>query len=131
MSEEESKSKETTKEIVEEKGGFLEASLGRTTRQIREDRGEDISKGLQIAYKQYIEMLEYDIDRFFTTQNRAFDFSPNSTTSLVIKDVDAKTIMEQDLVTSIKIRQTRIELNIAKQRYNFLFGPTYELETII
>ena len=119
----------TQEEVVE--SSFLNEMLKRTTKQIREDRGEDISKSLQISYKRKVEDLEYDIDRYELAQNRAFDFSPNSTTSLVIKDVDAKTIMEADLATSIKIRQARIELNMAKARYNFLIGHKYELETIV
>ena len=127
-------SEEKVKEQVDENGtssAFLNEMLKRTTRQVREDRGEDISRGLEISYKRKVEDLQYDIDRFILNQNRAFDFSPNSTTSLVIKDVDAKTIMEQDLATSITIRQERIELNITKQRYNKLFGETNKIETIV
>lgn len=109
---------------------FLNEMLSRTTKQIREDRGRDILEDLEMEYKRKVEDLIKNITRLSRQQNNAFDFSPNSTTSLVVKNVDGAEIMDADLAVSLEIRNLKIKLELAKARYNFLFGHTYELEKL-
>jgi len=110
---------------------FLSEMLSRTSKQIREDRGKDIYEDLEVEYQRKVQDLGREIDRLNREQNRAFDFSPNSSTSLVVKNVKGVDVMEDDLKACVAIRELRIKANMAKERYNFLFGPTYELETIV
>lgn len=123
---------EENENVEEVKGGFLNESLSRSNRQIRQERGDAIAEDLQIMYKRKVEDIDMDITRAVRDQKLAFDFSPTNSQSLVMaKDVKSVDILEADVATSVKIRELKIRLNIAKDRYNFLFGPTYELETII
>ena len=83
-------------------------------------------------YKRKVEDIAMDITRAIRDQKLAFDFSPTNSQSLVMaKDVKSVDILEKDLATSVKVRELRIHLNMAKDRYNFLFGETYKLETIV
>jgi hypothetical protein len=109
--------------------GFLAASLGRSNKQIREERGNAIAEDLQIVYKRKVEDLEIDVRRALRVQQNAFDFSPTNSQSLVMaKELESVDILEADLKTSLDIRNLKVKLNHAKSRYNVLFGDTYELE---
>lgn len=111
--------------------GFLKQSLDRTNRQIRTERGDAIAEDLEIAYKRNVENLEVEIRRAERKQQNAFDFSPTNAQSLVMgKDVDALDVLDADVKIALEIRNLKIKLNIARERYNFLFGNTYELENI-
>jgi hypothetical protein len=108
--------------------GLIHESLARTSKQIREERGADISEALEMDYKRKIEDYESDLKRMTRTQRNMFDFSPTMTTSLVIaKDVDSKEILDKDLAAALDIHNIRIKLRIAQQRYNDLFGETYKI----
>jgi len=128
---EENQSIET--EVVDEaKGGFLQGSLKRSNRQIREERGEAIAEDLEIVYRRKVEDLETEVKRGVTRQKNAFDFSPTNSQSLVMaKELESVDILDKDLKLGEDLRALKIRLNIAKERYNFLFGHNYELETIV
>lgn len=115
-------------DAVEEKRGFLHESLSRTNKQIRTERGEAIYEDLEMAYKREIEDLERDLRREQRKQTNAFDFSPTNSQSLVMgKDFDAQETKDIDLKSALEIHNLGIKLNIAKKRYNHLFGETYEV----
>jgi len=120
-------------EAVEEaKGGFLQASLGRTNKQIRQERGDAIAEDLEIVYRRKVEDLETDVKRGITKQKNAFDFSPTNSQSLVMaKELESIDILEKDLALGEELRALKVRLNIARSRYNVLFGHTYELEAIV
>jgi len=112
--------------------GFLQQSLSRTNKQIRQERGDAIAEDLQIIYKRKVEDLDMDITRLEREQKNAFDFSPTNSQSLVMaKELGGPEILEKDITFSLKLRELKIKLNTAKSRYNFLFGPAYKLETIV
>ena len=112
--------------------GFLQGSLSRTNKQIRQERGDAIAEDLQIVYKRKVEDLEIEVKRAERKQENAFDFSPTNSQSLVMaKELESVDILEKDITLGIQIREFKVKLNIAKQRYNFLFGETYELEPVI
>ena len=113
---------------VEEKKGFLNESLQRGNKQIRLERGDAIAEDLEMIYKREIEDKTVDLKRLNRKQTNAFDFSPSNSQSLVMgKDFDAGEVMAEDLKTALDIHNTTIKLNLAKARYNHLFGNTYSI----
>ena len=51
------------------------------------------------------------------------DLSPTDALSLVLaSDFDSKAYVEKDIELGVKIRNAKIKLEIAKQRFNYLFG---------
>ena len=116
-------------QIVKE-SGFVRENLNRNAKQLRQDRAESIYEELQVRFDRRVQDLELDLKRLRREQNAEFDFNPANTHSLVFDKVDAVQVQEKDEQTSMKIRETLIRLNDAKQRYNFLFGDKYDLEPI-
>ena len=103
--------------------GELYVSLGRSNSQIRKERGDAIAEDLEVRFRRSIEDLETDIKRKERDLKNMYDFSPNSTTSLVLaKNVDAKEIQEADHKISFELRDMRIKLDIKRERYIRLFG---------
>jgi len=114
-------------EVIDVKGA-LHASLERSNKQIRQERGDAIAEDLQIIYKRNVEDIEMSITRAVRDQSNAFDFSPNNSQSLVMaKEIQSVEILSRDMATSLEIRELEIKLEISKKRYNHLFGQTYEL----
>lgn len=114
-----------------QEGGFLQESLNRSNKDIRKDRAEVIHEDLELIYKRKVEDLENELKRAKRKQLNVFDFSPTNTMSLIMaKELDSVEVLEQDLTMSLSVRNLTIKLNHAKDRYNFLFGNTYELENV-
>lgn len=110
-----------------ENQGYLAESLNRSNAQIRKDRGQVISEDLEVEYKRRVEDIQRDISRKQRDQKNLFDFSPDSAQSLVLaKNVEAMDILEADNKLALEIREMKIKLNIAVERYNFLFGETFQ-----
>jgi hypothetical protein len=115
-------------DIEEVKGGYIQESLGRSNKAIKAERGDAINEDLEMVYKREIEDKEVSIKRLTRKQINAFDFSPTNSQSLVMgKDFDAGEVMLEDLKSGLDIHNETVKLTIAKKRYNFLFGETYEL----
>lgn len=116
----------------EEATGFLQQSLNRSNKQIRQERGDAIAEDLEIIYKRKVEDLEVDVKRLIRAQENAFDFSPTNSQSLVMaKELESVDILTKDLDLGLNIRNTSIQLNIARNRYNVLFGHTYNLTDVV
>lgn len=112
--------------------GYLRESLSRGNKEIREFRGEAIFEDIQTVYKRKIEDLQADVKSLTRSQDYAFDFSPNNSQSLVMgKELDAREILRQDFQASVDIRNKKIEMNIMVDRYNHLFGHTYERDNTV
>lgn len=59
------------------------------------------------------------------------DLLPNNTTSTVIgSKFDPITFTERDIEIALKIRNIKIQLELAIQRYEVLFGEKYVLEDV-
>lgn len=129
MSKDTNKVVETIVETIEEeKSGYLQESLSRSNKQIRLERGDAIAEDLEMIYKREIEDKEVTIKRLIRKQANAFDFSPTNSQSLVMgKDFDAGIVKDEDLSTALLMHNETIKLTIAKKRYNYLFGHTYNL----
>ena len=114
-------------EVIDVKGA-LHASLERSNKEIRQERGDAIAEDLQIIYKRNVEDIEMAITRATRDQANAFDFSPTNSQSLVMaKEIQSVEILDRDMGTSLAIRELEIKYEIAKKRYNHLFGKTYDI----
>ena len=113
---------EENKELVQ---GALYQSLQRTNAQIRQERGDAIAEDLEMTYKREVEDVEMKLKRLKRKQVNMFDFSPTNAQSLVMaKELDSQEIKDQDLAIALDIRNTEIKLELAKARYEHLFGAT-------
>lgn len=109
-------------------GAFM-SSLTRNNKEIRKDRAVSIGEDAEMRYKRYIEDLEMSIKRLKRDQENMLDLSPQTATSLKLaSDFDAEVFVNKDSEIALKIRNKTIEVNLAKDRYNYLFGGNYKIE---
>ena len=110
------------KSITDMRGAFID-SLKRNNKQIRNDRAAAISEDTQLIYKRMIEDLEVSIRRMLREQENMLDLSPTNAMSLVLaSDFDSSAYVSKDVELGVKIRNESIKLEIAKKRYDYLFG---------
>ncbi|CAG1020705.1 hypothetical protein DOJK_00518 [Patescibacteria group bacterium] len=103
-------------------GAFV-SSLKRNNRQIRDDRAAAIAEDTDLVYKRKIEDLELSIKKMRREQDNMLDLSPTNAQSLILaSDFNSTEYVEKDIELGIKIRNTEIMLEIAKKRYQYLFG---------
>lgn len=109
-------------EIDGTSGAFLD-SLTRTGKQIKKARAEEIMDGAYVNYKRCIEDIEMEIKSKKRQLANMLDMSPTTVTSLKLaEDFDASTFVSDDLKISVDIRNLTIKLEIAKERFTYLFG---------
>jgi hypothetical protein len=109
-------------EVKVNEGAFL-TSLKRNNKQIRDDRATAIGESAQLLYKRAVEDLEVTIKQKRRDQENMLDLSPTNSMSLVVaSDFKADQYVKKDLELSVDIRNAEIELEIAKKRYEYLFG---------
>jgi hypothetical protein len=107
---------------VQEGGAFM-ASLVRNNRQIKADRAQAISEDTEVLYKRQIEDLQLSIKKMKREQENMLDLSPSNSQSLVLaSDFDSSEYVAKDIELGVKIRNTAIRLEIAQERYTYLFG---------
>ena len=115
---------EVTSNILESEGALYQ-SLKRNSKEIKNDRAETIAEDLEMTFKRGVEDIARRLKRLVRERNNMFDFSPTNTQSLVLaKDLDSNEILFKDTNLSVEIRQVEIELELAKDRYTYLFGKT-------
>lgn len=108
--------------VVVKEGAFIE-SLKRNNKQIREDRATAISEDAQLLYKREVEDLNVAVRRMERDQENMLDMSPDNATSLKLaSDFNAAEYVAKDIEIGVKIRNAKIRLEIAKARYQHLFG---------
>jgi len=113
---------------TDDPGAFLE-SLKRNNKQIRDDRAQAIGEDAEMIYKRKIEDMEITIKRMVRDQENMLDLSPENSTSLKLaSDFNAEDYATKDIELGKNIRNLQIVLNIAKRRYNHLFGHRYAIE---
>jgi hypothetical protein len=111
---------EENKNVV---GGAFLSSLKRNNKQIRDDRATAIGEDAQLIYKRFVEDLKVSVKRMTRDQENMLDLSPDSATSLKIaSDFDAVSYVSKDAELSWKIRNETIKLELATERYRYLFG---------
>lgn len=112
---------ENTTSLDTLKGAFVE-SLKRNNTKIREDRAIAIGESAQMHYKRYIEDLEMKIKQMRRERDSMLDLSPTDANSLVLaSDFNAQGFVDKDVSIGVSIRNLEITLEIAKNRFNFLF----------
>jgi hypothetical protein len=103
-------------------GAFVD-SLKRNNAKIREDRAISIAEDAQIIYKREVEDLEIQIKRLRRERDSMLDLSPTTADSLVLAtDFNSKDFVNKDISIGVQIRNLEIKLEIARERYNYLFG---------
>ncbi|MBX7169778.1 MAG: hypothetical protein K1X72_02400 [Pyrinomonadaceae bacterium] len=103
-------------------GAFV-GSLKRNNAKIREDRAISIAEDAQIIYKREVEDLEIQIKRLKRERDSMLDLSPTTADSLVLAtDFNSKDFVNKDIAIGVQIRNLEIKLEIARERYNYLFG---------
>lgn len=100
-------------------------TLRRNNDQIRDDRAKTIAEDAELIYRRRIEDIDLKIKRLSREQENAIDISPLDTHSLSFMDFNPDSFVEKDIELSLKIRNLNIQFEIAKKRYEFLFGKTY------
>lgn len=107
---------------VRNEGAFFE-SLKRNNKKIRDDRATAIAEDTQLVYKRTIEDLDIQIRKMKREQENMLDLSPTDAHSLVLaSDFDCNEYVAKDADLGVKIRNAGIKLEIAKKRYEYLFG---------
>lgn len=113
---------------TQDNGAFLD-SLKRNNKQIRDDRAQAIGEDAEMIYKRKIEDMEITIKRMVRDQDNMLDMSPDNAQSLKLaSDFNAEEFATKDIELGKNIRNLQIVLNIAKKRYNYLFGHRYAIE---
>ncbi len=109
--------------VEEKKEGAFVASLKRTNREIKGDRAEAIGEDAQLRYKRQVEDLEVNIKRLKRQRENMLDMSPDNAMSLMIaKDFDSAAFVQKEIELGVHIRNEEIKLEIASDRYKYLFG---------
>jgi len=105
-----------------ESGVFVN-SLKRNNKEIKQDRAESILKEAKMIYKRRIENIEMELDKKTIEQNNLLDMSPDNAQSLIsAKNFDASTFSEADMKLGMDMFWGQNALNVAKERYEYLFG---------
>jgi hypothetical protein len=103
--------------------GLVYQSLERTSKEIRQDRGQAIAEDLEITFKRQCEDLARDIKQKERARINLYDFSPTNSQSLIlIKDLSSHEICKKDQDLTLELRDLSIKLELALQRYKDLFG---------
>ena len=119
------------KEVVVKEGELVKADnlssfmdyLVRNNKQIRADRAEVIAEDTEIIFKRTIEDIELRIKKLRRERENMLDLSPDHALSLKLaENFSATEFVNKDLIIGVEIRNEEIRLEIAKKRYNYLFG---------
>lgn len=119
-------------ELKKAKGAFA-GSLLRNASKIKEDRAITIQRNAERFYKRKVEDIEAEIQDLETERASQLDMSPTDINSLVLaSDFKAEQFFETDMKLTLKIREAKIRLEEAKDRYNYLFSePTPAVAAVI
>jgi len=121
-------SQEDSETAEEMKGAFFD-SLKRNATQIKKDRALAIAEDAETIFRRTVEDIEADLKKMKRQRENMLDMSPTSAISLKLaEDFDSRGFVEEDIQLGCDIRNTEIKLNIAKHRYNYLFGEKYKVD---
>jgi len=114
--------KTETDELDEMSGAFV-SSLTRNNKQIKRDRAVAIAEDAGLRYRREVEDLSIKVKRLRRQQENMLDLSPENSHSLMVaKDFDSAEYVQRDIELGIQIRETEIRFEIAKARWEYLFG---------
>ena len=109
--------------MEEVKNGAFIDSLKRNNKQIREDRATAIAEDAETFYRRKVEDIQNNLRKMRRDQENMLDMSPENSMSLKIaSDFSGEDYVTKDLELGIKIRNEEIRYEVAKKRYDHLFG---------
>jgi len=112
---------ETSKENLEFKGVFFE-SLSRNNSKIRKDRAVSIAEDAEMIYRREIEDMIVELKKLRRERENMLDLSPTTTDSLILaSDFNSKDFVKRDLDLAVRIRNLEIKLELAEDRFKYLF----------
>jgi len=104
-------------------GAFYE-SLVRNNGQIRRDRAAAIFEDARLQCRREVEDLELRLKKLRWERESMLDLSPTDADSLVLaSDFNARMFVERDLNIAVQLRNLEIKTQLARARYEHLFGP--------
>lgn len=104
-------------------GGAFVESLQRNNSKIRKDRAASIAEDAETIYRRTIEDIRLEIKRTRRERDNMLDMSPENATSLIVaSDFKATDFVNKEIELGVKIRNLEIKLEIAENRYEYLFG---------
>lgn len=110
---------ENTEEVL---GGAFVDSLKRSNKSIKDDRATAIGEDAEMAFKRCVEDLSMDVKRKKRERENMLDLSPTNAMSLMVaNDFDEAKFVDEDIKLGVEIRLLEIKLDIAQERYNYLF----------
>jgi hypothetical protein len=108
---------------VPDNTGVFEGSLNRRTSEIKRDRVAKMTGGTKIIYRRKVEDFETAINALLMERDGLLDLNGTSTTSIIsLGDFDAEKFTDADMKIGMQLRELRIRLEDAKERYEYLFG---------
>lgn len=113
-------------------GKFMSTVTG-TFKQIREQRAQGLVEDVELEYKRRIEDLCREIKQYDRgADSLLLDLCPGNVTSLQVvpAEFQPSQYMERDLAIHLNKRNAAIKLEIAVDRYEYLFGPYAEASKI-
>ena len=114
---------DTAADAAKDLSGVFVNSLKRNNKAIRDDRAAALAEDAQLVYRRRIEDLELSIKKLKRERDNMLDLSPTTAQSLILaSNFNCEEFVAKDIDLGIKLRQAEITLDIAKQRYSYLFG---------
>ena len=115
---------QTPEEALRDKKGAFAASVLRSNKQIRYDRGLMLVEKTEKHYRRTVEDLSDKINDLKRERDAALDLSPTNAQSLVLSaDFNEQEFTDSDIKLGVEIRNTEIKYEVALKRYEVLFGP--------
>lgn len=115
-----------TQDVEQVVMGELAQSLIRNSKQIKQDRAEQIAEDSELAYGRRIEDLRRDIKRTQRKRRTMLDMSPDNTYSFIrVDSFDADAFADADMKLGLELRELEIKLEIAESSYVRLFGKRF------
>jgi len=101
---------------------FMEYLI-RNNAKIRRDRAEVIAEDAQVNFRRTIEDLELKIKKLKRERENTLDLAPDHALSLKLaENFDAGEFVQKNISLGVAIRNEEIKLEIARDRYQELFG---------
>lgn len=104
------------------KGAFV-SSLKRTASAIKAERAQNIAEDAEISYRRRIDDMKLELKRLQRDRRNSLDLSPEDVNSLVMgRDFNGGEFVEKDIKAGIAIRNLKVKIELAEERFEYLFG---------
>ena len=105
------------------RGGRFQEALERTGSKVRKERAHQISSSAERSFRRKKEDLQADLEELLVKKDIMLDMSPNNTHSIIsAENFDGNDFSNSYHAVCLKIRETKIHLEVATQAYDELFG---------